>query len=80
MTAVAIARGRSGEISVRNLQMNISLAAACQSPSIHPSVTNPNLVDEEEIGAWIYKSSCFARRKAATTGAIARGVGETKGN
>ena len=65
LTAVAIAGGRVGEISVCNLQMNISFAAACQSSCLHPSVTKPNFSDKEEIGAWIYKTSCFARRKIA---------------
>jgi hypothetical protein len=63
MTAVAITRGRGGEISVCKLQMNISLAATCQSPSLHPSATNPNFSDEDEISSWIYKSSRLARRK-----------------
>jgi hypothetical protein len=74
--AVATARG-GGEISVCDPQMNISFAAACQSPSLHPSASALNLSDEEEIGIgdWIYKSSRFARCQAATTGAIARSIG-----
>jgi hypothetical protein len=58
----AIARG-GGKISLCNPQKNISIPAARQSPSLYPSATNPNFSDEDEISAWIYKSSRLARRK-----------------
>jgi hypothetical protein len=41
---------------MHNLQTNISLTAAHQSPSLYPSATASNHSDDEEIGAWIYKS------------------------
>ena len=54
--------------------MNISLATTSRQPlSLHPSEIDPNLSDEEEIGAWIYKCSDFARHNVTTVGAIAGG-------
>lgn len=51
MTVSAIARG-DRKIGACNLQTDISLVAACQSPTLHPSATATNLSNEEEIGAW----------------------------
>ena len=55
MTTGATAKGGE-EIRLCNLPTNISFATDHQSTSLHPSATAPNLSDEEEISAWIYKS------------------------
>jgi hypothetical protein len=51
-TAAAIAREEGG-IGKRDPQTN---TAACQTPSLHPSATALHHSNEEQFGAWIYKS------------------------
>ena len=63
--ASATAGGGGGEIEIntRNLQADVSCAAAPRSPSLNPSIMAPNFSDDDEdiIGAWIWKSSRMAR-------------------
>ena len=76
-TAGAIASSGSGIIGSCNPRPNISLATTSRQPlSLHLSEIDPNLLNEEEIGAWIYKCSDFARRNVTTAGAIAGGSGK----
>ena len=76
-TAGAIASSGSGKIGSCNPRPNISLATTSRQPiSLHPSEIDPNLLNEEEIGAWIYKCSDFARRNVTTAGANAGGSGK----
>ena len=43
-------------------------ADTCQLPHLRPSATNPNFSDDEDdIGAWIWKSSLMARIGSSAT-------------
>ena len=64
MSAIAGGGGGEIEIDTRNLQAEVSCAAAApRSPSLRPSVMAPNFSDdkEEAICAWIWSSSRMAR-------------------
>ena len=67
--ASAIAGGGGGgiEIDTRNLQSDVSCAAAPRSPSLSTSIMVPNFYDDNEeiIGAWIWRSSRMARLGSA---------------
>ena len=56
----AIAR-RGVEINTRNVHANISCATARQSPSLVTSTMAMNFPDDDEVCAWIWRSSRMAR-------------------
>ena len=58
--SAVVAAKRGGEVGVKNLQSNISRDPARQSTSIRLSTTALNYPDDDEVCAWIYKSSRIA--------------------
>jgi hypothetical protein len=64
-TAGAIAR-RDGGFGVYNSQTIIISAAHHPSPSIFSSTMDPNFDDDDEISAWIWRSSRTAKLVSAS--------------
>jgi len=66
-SAIAGGGGEKIESDTRNLQADVSCAAAPGSPSLRHSIMAPNFSDDNEdtIGAWIWRSSCMAKLGSA---------------
>ena len=66
-SAIAGGGGEKIESDTRNLQADVSCAAAPGSPSLRHSIMAPNFSDDDEdtITAWIWRSSCMAKLGSA---------------
>lgn len=66
-SAIAGGGGEKIESDTRNLQADVSCAAAPGSPSLRHSIMAPNFSDDDEdtIGAWIWRSSRMAKLGSA---------------
>ncbi len=66
ITSTSSIDAQVGKIEVRDRQANAAghPTTACESPSLRPSAVAPSFSDDDEIGAWVYKSRASAQKCA----------------